>query len=143
MSEAVSEPVPEPLDRLVSAAGTALTRLRARIVARHGLSPTALDVLEALVEPVATQRDLAARVGLTPTTLTPVLTDLEDRGLVVRDRERADRRVVRPRLTERGAATAEAVLAAVAREWRATLPGADGDEPTVRRYLERLVRAAR
>jgi MarR family transcriptional regulator, organic hydroperoxide resistance regulator len=135
--------VPEPLDRLVSSAGTALARLRARIVAQHDLSATALDVLAALVAPASTQRDLAARLGLTPTTLTPVLTDLEDRGLVSRERGGTDRRVVRVRRTAHGAATAESVVAAVAREWQAALPAAGSDEPAVRRYLERLVSAAR
>ncbi|GAA4549507.1 MarR family winged helix-turn-helix transcriptional regulator [Pseudonocardia xishanensis] len=135
---------PEPLDRLVVRAGAAVTRFRRRVLAEHGLSTTAFDVLCALAahgRPAPAQRDLAAEVGVAPATLTAVLDEAERRGDLRRVRDEADRRIVRVTLTARGAARRTAAQAAVDAAVRAVLPGPGPGERATREQLERLVAA--
>jgi MarR family transcriptional regulator, organic hydroperoxide resistance regulator len=128
---------PEPLERLLSRAGAAAMRHRRRLAAQHGLTPTAIAVLAALesdAEPRATaapsQRELAGRLGLSPATLTPVLDTLESAGEIRRDRDRADRRVVRVYPTAAGRARLSRA------QTPAGLPRPAPElEPAVRAYL--------
>jgi len=101
------EPGQEPLEVLLSRVGAAVTRHRRRQAARHGLTPTAIAVLAALdAEPepgsAPSHRELAARLGLSPATLTPVVDALEAAGEIRRERDRTDRRVVRLHPTSAG-----------------------------------------
>jgi DNA-binding MarR family transcriptional regulator len=52
-----------------------------------------------------TMGEVAQRVGVTEKTITGIIDRLEARGYVQRERDQADRRVVRVRLTEQGAST--------------------------------------
>jgi DNA-binding MarR family transcriptional regulator len=133
--------VPEPLDRLLTRAGAALARYRRTVAAEHGVSAAALDVLGALTAspPSPSQRDLAARLGVTPPTLTAVLDELERAGLARRVRDGRDRRLVRVEATATGAARCGAAAAALADRVREVLPQTDQD--VVRRYLSALLSA--
>jgi DNA-binding MarR family transcriptional regulator len=129
----------QPLDRLLVATGATLGRFRQRVVAAHGLSATALDLLAALsTEDGLPHRELAGRLGLTPATLTPVVDALERAGDVRRERDASDRRVVRVYLTESGGRRRAAVADQVDRTMHEILPG---DEPAVRRYLGEVLAA--
>jgi len=128
--------------------GVAVTRFRRRVLAEHGLSTTALDVLTVLAaqdDPAGragpAQRDLAAAVGVTPATLTPVLDELERRGELRRERDREDRRIVRVSPTPRGAARRAAAQAAVDAAVEAVLPAPGPREQAARAELERLLAA--
>jgi DNA-binding MarR family transcriptional regulator len=122
-----------PLEVLLVRAGAAAARHRRRLAADHGLTPTAIGVLTELGRSDGpSHRELAAALGLSPTTLTPVLDALEAAGAVRRERDMADRRVVRLHRT------------AVGREWLAAaaagaappLPRPDpAHEPALRAYL--------
>ena len=94
-----------PLEVLLPRVGAAVARHHRMLAARHGLTPTGIAVLAAL-EPddQPSHRDLAARVGISPATLTPVLDRLERTGDVRRERSWVDRRVVRVYRTASGAA---------------------------------------
>jgi len=115
------DPAQLPLEVLLERVGAAVTRHRRRAAAAHGLTPTAMAVLAALggVEPdepgrvracggtsdpadAPSHRELAGRLGLSPGTLTPVLDALEAAGDVRRERDHADRRVVRLHRTAAG-----------------------------------------
>ncbi len=77
-----------------------------RAAAPHGLSPVQAQLLAALAaagEPGAGVGELAARLGLTPATVSDSLAALERRRLVTRRRDRADGRRVLVRATRRGA----------------------------------------
>jgi DNA-binding MarR family transcriptional regulator len=129
----------QPLDRLLIATGATLARFRQRVVAAHGLSATALDLLAALSgEDGVPHRELAGRLGLTPATLTPVVDALERAGDVRRERDADDRRVVRVYLTDSGRRRRVAVADQVDQALRDALPG---EEPTVRRYLGQVLAA--
>ena len=100
---------PESLEVLLTRVGAAVGRHRRRLAAQHGLTATAIVVLAALEpgpEPGAgaapSHRELAARLGLSPATLTPVLDALESAGEIRRERDRTDRRVVRVSRTAAG-----------------------------------------
>jgi MarR family transcriptional regulator, organic hydroperoxide resistance regulator len=94
---------PVPLEVLLPRVGAAVARHHRRLAARHGLTPTAIGVLAALDRDDApSHRELAGRLGLSPATLTPVLDALEADGRIRRDRDAADRRVVRLRRTAAG-----------------------------------------
>lgn len=93
---------PLPMAALLPRVGAAVDRHRRRVAARHGLTPTAIAVLAALEDDAPSHRDLAARLGISPATLTPVLDALESTGQVRRERDPGDRRVVRLRRTARG-----------------------------------------
>jgi DNA-binding MarR family transcriptional regulator len=124
-------------------AGLALQGVTRKAAAAHGLSATALDVLAALVElDELSHRDLAGHLRLAPATLTPVLDALEAAGALNRVRDRADRRVVRVSITQRGrewrAAAAAGVAAAVAR-----LPAPSSEEAAlIRAHLLSVLDAA-
>jgi DNA-binding MarR family transcriptional regulator len=94
-----------PLAMLLPRVGAAVARHHRRLAARHGLTPTAAAVLAALdTGDAPSQRDLAARVGLGPSTITPVLDRLEAAAEVRRERDPGDRRIVRVHRTSAGAA---------------------------------------
>ncbi|WP_433504075.1 MarR family winged helix-turn-helix transcriptional regulator [Pseudonocardia halophobica] len=129
----------QPLDRLLVATGATLARFRQRVVAAHGLSATALDLLTVLSsEGGLPHRELAGRLGLTPATLTPVVDTLERAGDVRRERDADDRRVVRVYLTESGRRRRETVGDQVDRALREVVPPED---PAVRRYLGEVLAA--
>jgi DNA-binding MarR family transcriptional regulator len=136
----VADPAQETLEVLLSRAGAAVMRYRRRLAARHGLTPTAIAVLAALDAVTAgsdtdsggapSHRDLAGWLGLSPATLTPVLDALEAVGEIRRERDRADRRVVRLHRTAAG----RAHLAAAQSPSRLPQPTPE-IEPAVRAYL--------
>ncbi len=134
-------PATESLDRLLVRAGRALQRFSRRTATAHGLSATALAVLDVLVRHDApSHRDLAGRLRLAPATLTPVLDALEATGALTRVRA-ADRRVVQVVITESGrerfAVAAADVAGAVAR-----LPRPSPEqEALIRAYLRVLLDA--
>jgi MarR family transcriptional regulator, organic hydroperoxide resistance regulator len=110
----VSHPEVPSLAELLTRAGQAVGRFHRRAAATHGLSTTAMGVLGALSRSAgASHRELAARLGVTPATLTPVVDALEAAGDLTRDRDPADRRVVRLSITESGRARIVAASAAV------------------------------
>ncbi|GEL25714.1 hypothetical protein PSU4_46680 [Pseudonocardia sulfidoxydans NBRC 16205] len=127
------------LDLLLVRAGREVERRRRASAAAHGLSTTGLAVLHALLGvPSASHRDLAGAVGLTPATLTPVLDALDALdadGLVTRERDGRDRRVVRIAVTAAGRTRSAAATAAVDRDVAAWLPAAP---PELRGYLTRI-----
>jgi DNA-binding MarR family transcriptional regulator len=75
----------------------------------------------------ATQRELAAAVGIREATMTHHLRAMEGRGLVVRTREESNRRVQRIEVTEAGEALYRKLKAA-AIDFDRTLRGAIGDD---------------
>ncbi len=86
--------------------------------------------------------DLAARVSLEPATLSPLLKRLEQRGMVVRDRDPRDERALAVRLTPAGAGVrAEAEAIPVAIMSRLGMDVADLE--SLRDRLTELVAAAR
>lgn len=66
-----------------------------------------LDAIRRLGD--VTSSAISAQANLTPATVTTILDNLEERGLVSRRRSETDRRVVHARLTARGARTLDAV----------------------------------
>src|SRR5688572_6812411 len=92
-----------PLGKLLAWTGGALARYYQRAVAGHGLTQASLGVRGVLGHTGAvSRRELAAHLGITPATLTPVVDALEVSGELTRERDPADRRVVRLTITERG-----------------------------------------
>ena len=82
-----------------------VTRSFDTALAQLGGSRPVWHILLALDQaPPATQRELAGAVGIREATLTHHLRGMEDRGLVVRTRESANRRVQRIDVTESGQA---------------------------------------
>ncbi len=132
-----------PLDQLLTRAGAAVGRLRARTIAEHGLSATALGVLSALSrERALSHRELAARLGVTPATLTPVVESLAAGGELVRNRDSGDRRIVRLSATDAGRARLTAVSAEVSATIEGWLPQPPADlELLLRGYLCAVVEA--
>jgi DNA-binding MarR family transcriptional regulator len=127
-----------PLEVLLPRVGAAVARHRRRLTARHGLTPTAVEVLAALDCDASSQRDLAARVGLSPATLTPVLDALEGAGHVRRERDRNDRRFARLHRTSSGQ---ERLAAATRGHARLPRPAPE-HEPAIRAYLLAVLAAA-
>lgn len=124
------------LDLLLVRAGREVERRRRAAAAAHGLTTTGLAALQVLLDvPSASQRDLAGALGLTPATLTPVLEALDADGLVVRERDARDRRVVRIAVTTAGRTREATATRAVARDVTTWLPAAP---PELRGYLARI-----
>jgi DNA-binding MarR family transcriptional regulator len=137
------EPGFPTLERLLVLAGREVQRATERAAAVEGLGATAVRILAAVVDRGAvSQRDLAAHVGVSPATLTPVMDRLEAMGALRRERDGADRRVVCATITQRGRALLGAAAAAVAADVRDRLPE-PGPEVAraVREYLLAVIRA--
>ena len=111
-------------------------RERAR---RLGLPEVQLAILDYLARcnPYSdTLRDVSDYLGITPGTLSQSLKQLEDRGLVHRQRDEHDRRVWHLRLTRQGrqlAAEAASPLAGLLRRWP------EEDVAALERLLRRLL----
>ena len=98
-----TDPASLAWERLLAKVGAAVARKHHRILAEHGLTPTSMGLLEALDRREGlSHRELAARLGLTPGTLTPVVDALEEAGSIRRTRDRRDRRIVRLSITSTG-----------------------------------------
>lgn len=122
---------------LLARAGAAVVAERRRRAAEHGTSATALAVLRVLArDDGLAQRELAARAGVAPATLTPVLDALAEGGDVVRARDPDDRRVQRVALTARGRGRLHAASAA-AGPGLPDLP--EGHAAAVREYLVAVI----
>ncbi len=119
-----AEPGRMPLGKLLSWTGQALNRYYQRTVATHGLTSTSIGVLGVLAhaQTGVSHRELAAHLGLTPATLTPVVDTLEAAGELTRERDPADRRVVRLSITPRGRTRLVAAYGQVAMTLRERMP---------------------
>ncbi|WP_369961924.1 MarR family winged helix-turn-helix transcriptional regulator [Leifsonia sp. EB34] len=107
----------------------------------HGLDRKEFGVLRMLAarEPLS-QQTLAGLLGVDPTTMVAVLDALEDKGIVTRRPDPADRRRNQIALTATGQATsaaAEAAYTAAEEEFLAPLGDVDGEH--LRGMLRRLV----
>lgn len=132
-----------PLDVLARLHRTFLrynTRITASIE-RHGLSVAGFDVLTALRrsgEPYRLTAGQLADSGLVSSAGVTLRIDrLEKDGLIVRERDADDRRVVYSRLTDHGLATVDTVFAEHLDNERRML---DAMSPAERRQLARLLR---
>lgn len=96
--------------------GRALTRAEEPILREHGLTMWAYSVLLALRErETRTQATLAERIGADKTRVIPVLDDLQDRGLIERHPDPADRRVRLLAITPEGRRLTAKTQAAIQR----------------------------
>lgn len=101
----------------ISGAGLAVLRV---LAARNGLKSS----------------EVAARGWSTPGTVTTVVDTLVRDGLVRRERDYTDRRVVRLFVTERGMDKLIEILAQVGPGWRSAFDYVDpADEPVIRKFL--------
>jgi DNA-binding MarR family transcriptional regulator len=106
-------------------------------VGAHDLTPPMAGILGLLsAAPGTSQQELARRLGLLPSRLVAFIDELEDRGLVQRVRDDADRRRNSLQLTDAGR-SALGTISRVAREHEAALTAALGDRE--REQLARLL----
>ncbi|MFI6129331.1 MarR family winged helix-turn-helix transcriptional regulator [Micromonospora sp. NPDC051141] len=94
----------EEIARFGAGLGELHRLLRRRTVARADREPLPEAQVEVLLlvraTPGISGKEVARRLGTAPNTVSTLVRDLTDAGLLVRDRDPADRRVVRLRLTE-------------------------------------------
>jgi MarR family transcriptional regulator, organic hydroperoxide resistance regulator len=130
-----------PLSKLVAVTGAAVGRHFHRVLAEHGLTPTAMGVLGVLGgTDRLSHRELAGHLGITPGALTPVVDALEAAGEIVRDRDPDDRRVVRLSVTPAGRQHLHAAFGLVALALRERFPHpAPEHARIVRDYLTALL----
>src|SRR3954464_5527978 len=126
VARAQTEDEPEPdrpdLGAMVVRFGRRLITMEQPILARHGVSMWAYVVLSALRErPMRTQAALAASIGADKTRLIGVLDDLQQRDLIEREPDPADRRVRLLGLTPEGRRLQQAVQAEIRRGEEAML----------------------
>lgn len=106
----------------------------------YGISVPQYFVLRELWhEPVATQRELAQRVGVAEPAMVATVDALEALGLVVRERSTRDRRKTHITLTERGSALRTTLLGRAADVLERALAGvSDAEIALVRRILQQI-----
>lgn len=96
--------------------GRALTAAEQPVLREHGLTMWAYSVLLRLdVQPLRSQAALAGAIGADKTRIIDVLTDLDERGLISRNPDPADRRVRLLALTPEGRRVRDAAQAAIQR----------------------------
>jgi MarR family transcriptional regulator, organic hydroperoxide resistance regulator len=129
------------LSRLLAVAGHIVALHRQRFMGSYGLTPHGLAVLSYLEHGSAlTQRELARRCGVAPSTLNHTVDHLARAGWVERRRDASDRRLVRLALTGSGQRHLEQVQSAAGSEIEPALDQLAGaDEPAVRSFLLRTV----
>lgn len=139
--ESESGPEGMSLSRLLALAGHMVAIRRRRFMGSHGLTPHGLEVLGYLERGSApTQRDLARRCGVAPSTLNHTVDHLARSGWVERFRDTGDRRAVRLALTETGHRQLRQVREAADSEIEPMLDHlASSEEPVVRRFLLQTV----
>ncbi|WP_110339000.1 MarR family winged helix-turn-helix transcriptional regulator [Prauserella flavalba] len=127
--------------------GALLARLMRRLMdaeqpllRAHGLSMWAYTVLTSLAErPATSQLVLAKAIGYDKTRLIALLDELEHDGLIVRERDPADRRAQTVRLTPAGEARHAAAKADIRKMENELLAGLPRDEQrTLRTLLTKL-----
>lgn len=130
----------------IYAAGLAFNRLYKHVLDRFGLTYPQYLVLVALrAQDDRTVGDLCTLLYLESSTLTPLLKRLEAAGLVTRTRDKADERVVRIRLTERGRTLAADIACVPGEMAQATGLGAEDltQLPQLIRALDALAASLR
>ncbi|MGP4018434.1 MarR family winged helix-turn-helix transcriptional regulator [Saccharopolyspora sp. 5N708] len=136
------DPQRMPLSRLVGLAGRRLSHHWEQAVARStDLSQTAMIALTAVDEQDGrTHREVAQRCWVRPATLTPVIDALESDGLLTRQRDTVDRRVVRLCITPAGREALNTAWQGVRAEFRRIEPDTSPEqEALVRQYLLALL----
>lgn len=131
------------LSRLLAVAGHVVAMRWQRLMGSYGLTPHGLAVLAYLERGEAlTQRELARRCGVVPSTLNHTVDHLERSGWIERRRGVADRRLVHLALTETGQRQLASVQEAAAGQMEPMLAHLDeGEDALVRRFLlETVVR---
>ncbi len=114
--------------KLMRAARSVLARVEP-LLARHGLTPTQLGVLEAVFHKgPLTHHELRRKVLTSAGNLSDVVDKLAARGCVERVRDAADRRLVRVALTQAGRALIEQVFPLHAADIARAMGGLDGRE---------------
>ena len=118
------------LGRAFKGAMAAVRRLRSRDNQRpDGLSHARYSLLIELAEHgELSAGELAGAAALSPATVTEMLDQLAEAGLVVRSRSDRDRRVVSTRLADAGRALVEERHGAIAPLWQAALADFTDDE---------------
>jgi len=102
------------LGAMVMRLGRRLLAMEQPILERHGVSMWAYVVLTALRDaPARAQASLAATINADKTRLIPILDDLQQRGLIEREPDPADRRVRLLGLTDEGRRLQQAVQAEI------------------------------
>lgn len=139
-----ADPARMPLGKLLPWAAQSLTRFYQRSVAVHGLTSTALGVLGVLAHThEVSHRELSGRLGVTPATLTPVVDALESAGELTRQRDPADRRIVRLTITRRGRERLVAAFDGVAAVYRERMPHPPPEhDAIIRDYLLAVLAAS-
>src|SRR5262245_22663717 len=130
---------------LLAFLGLAARRRADATLATHGLSPPEAMLLRHTARTDdATVLGLAEGCGLGGSTAVGVVDRLEQAGLVQRERDRADRRVVRVRLTDRGKKMADSLPAlAASLEEELTDGFSAAEREALRGYLVRLAETLR
>lgn len=126
-----------PLSRLLSLAGHVVALQWRHLMGSHGLTPHGLAVLAYLeMGQALTQRELARRCGVTPSTLNHTVGHLEQRGWIERRGYDGDRRLVRLALTETGRRQLREVQETAYARMEPLVDHLDpADEAVVRRFL--------
>jgi DNA-binding MarR family transcriptional regulator len=126
-----------PLSQLLAVAGHMVAMRWQRLMGSHGLTPHGLAVLASLEQgPALTQRELARRCGVAPSTLNHTVGHLERSGWIERSPDATDRRLVRLAMTAHGLRQLERVRQAVAGEIEPLLDHLPAsDVPLVRAFL--------
>lgn len=134
-------PTKPPIGRELAATAKAVGRaFEDALVAAGGSTPTWLILIALKTNPAANQRALAEAVGIQGATLTHHLNGMEERGLVTRRRDPANRRVHVVALTDAGEALFHVLReTATAFDRRLRSDLSDDDVRDLERLFARLV----
>lgn len=136
-------PKPFGVGFLLSQLGAHSAAAFTQAVAGFGISPPHIGLLRAIAhEPGRSQQSLADQFRMVPSRMVVLLDELEDLGLVERQRDTADRRVHLVLPTAHGKRVLARILEIGAEADRALLAGLTATErATLRRLLEKLAAA--
>ncbi|EFC90566.1 transcriptional regulator, MarR family [Dethiosulfovibrio peptidovorans DSM 11002] len=103
----------------------------------------ALFCLNSMDRDLPSQEELREKLEMDKGALARTLAGMEDKGLITRERDRSDRRILRLGLTSKGKALVEKKISAMDRWNEAISEGIDeGDLETTARTMERMAKNA-
>ncbi len=92
----------DTVDYHIKATWHSLSRMYSQIASEYGLSQTTGYILINIEREGTPATKIAPKIGMEPTSLSRILKNMDDKGLIYREGDKNDKRVVRIYLTKEG-----------------------------------------
>jgi DNA-binding MarR family transcriptional regulator len=92
----------ETIDYQIKATWHSLTKMHNTIALQYGISQSEAFVLIAVEKEGSSAKNIAAAMGIEPTSMSRLLLSMEEKGFICKEPDKIDKRIIRIFLTEKG-----------------------------------------